>query len=147
MNTSIRRAREAPASETTAAPTARATDARAPAHADLPIVHHAAPAALEILSGVAAGVVGGVVGGPPGMVVGAVLGGAAGVAAVVVLDEDAAARRVHDQELDDAIGVTQGDLGNVQPLVIEPDEPPPTEEDAEAEFFGEALGERAAGAG
>jgi hypothetical protein len=96
-----------------------------------PIVHHAAPVALEILSGVAAGAVTGAVAGPPGIVAGAVLGGMAGAAAVVALDEAAAMNRAKDEQLDEDIGVVGGDLGNVQPMKEEPVET----RSAEDQFF------------
>ena len=72
-------------------------------------------------SGAIAGeIVGGVLGaaaGVPGAITGMVLGGAAGALAGRVLDSEAERAHVHDEELDEEIGVTGGDLGAPHPIV------------------------------
>jgi uncharacterized membrane protein len=69
------------------------------------------------MTGVIAGeIVGAVVGslaGPPGAVAGMLIGAAAGALAGEVVDQEAERAHVHDDELDDVIGVTHGDLGMV----------------------------------
>jgi hypothetical protein len=72
------------------------------------------------VSGAVAGAALGAVGGPPGIVAGGIVGTALGVIAGVGLDNAEYAHDVHDRELDDAIGVTSGDLG-----AASPDAPPP----------------------
>jgi hypothetical protein len=68
-------------------------------------------------------IVGGLVGsaaGPAGLVAGMVLGAAAGALAGQTIDKDAARTSRHDKELDDAIGVTQGDLGRPRQAGVKP---------------------------
>jgi len=68
----------------------------------------------EIAGALAGEVVGGIVGslaGPPGAVAGMVIGGAAGALAGKVIDQEAERGHIHDEELDEEIGVTGGDLG------------------------------------
>ena len=72
------------------------------------------------LSGAIAGAATGAVAGPIGALAGGVIGTAIGALAGVVLEEDAAERSRHDQQLDRDIGVTEGDLG-----AASPDQPPP----------------------
>ncbi|HTQ47298.1 MAG TPA: YMGG-like glycine zipper-containing protein [Polyangiaceae bacterium] len=62
-------------------------------------------------SGALVGAVVGAMAGPPGVVAGAIVGGAAGALAGVALDNDSSRRAALDRELDDAIGVSGGDLG------------------------------------
>lgn len=65
----------------------------------------------SVLAGATTGAVVGAMAGPPGAVLGGTIGAAVGIIAGSVLDrEDHQATR-HDRELDDAIGVTSGDLG------------------------------------
>jgi uncharacterized membrane protein len=59
-------------------------------------------------------VVGGVVGamaGPPGAIAGMLMGAAAGALAGAVIDREAERAHVHDDELDEEIGVTSSELG------------------------------------
>ena len=59
-------------------------------------------------------IVGAVVGsmaGPPGAIAGMVLGAAAGAVVGKMVDEEADRKSTHDEELDEAIGVSGGDLG------------------------------------
>lgn len=82
--------------------------------------HSGAPAALEVLSGMAAGAAVGAFAGPPGMIAGAVIGSAIGVAASLALDAQREEERVHEEDLDEAIGVIGGNLGEASP-----NQPPP----------------------
>lgn len=66
---------------------------------------------IGTVSGALTGAIAGVVGGPPGVVVGGAIGAALGTLAGAVLDRESHAKDAHDRELDDAIGVTEGDLG------------------------------------
>ncbi len=63
------------------------------------------------LAGVATGVAAGAIAGPPGAVLGGAVGAAMGMLAGQVLDDDASRAATDDRELDDAVGVTRGDLG------------------------------------
>jgi phage tail tape-measure protein len=63
------------------------------------------------LAGAAGGAVVGAMAGPVGAVVGGAIGAAVGMLAGEALDEDTSRRSAHDRELDDAIGITGGDLG------------------------------------
>ncbi|HEX8792436.1 MAG TPA: DUF456 domain-containing protein [Polyangiaceae bacterium] len=63
------------------------------------------------IAGEIAGALVGSIAGPPGALAGMVVGAAMGALAGEVLDEDAERTSRHDHELDDAIGVTGGDLG------------------------------------
>ncbi len=63
------------------------------------------------VSGAMTGAIAGAVAGPAGMVVGGAIGAALGALAGAVLDRESHAADEHDRELDDAIGVTSGDLG------------------------------------
>jgi len=71
------------------------------------------------LGGAIAGeVVGGIVGslaGPPGALAGMVIGAAAGALAGEVMDKEAERAHIHDDELDEEIGVTAGNLGAAKP--------------------------------
>jgi hypothetical protein len=69
-----------------------------------------APAAGAI-SGAASGAAIGSFAGPPGAIAGAILGGAAGAAAGAALERSNERRSFHDRELDEAIGVTSGEIG------------------------------------
>jgi uncharacterized membrane protein len=62
-------------------------------------------------SGALAGAVFGAAAGPPGIAVGAAVGAIAGALVGSALDKEAAVEAEHTSELDDAIGVTKGDLG------------------------------------
>lgn len=73
--------------------------------------HRLAHEAEASASGALVGAVVGAGGGPAGIVAGVVLGGLAGVATGAALDSESSRRAAHDRELDDAIGVTRGDLG------------------------------------
>jgi hypothetical protein len=53
--------------------------------------------------------------GPPGAIAGMVIGAAAGALVGEVLDREAARAHVHDEELDEEIGVSSGNLGAAKP--------------------------------
>lgn len=63
------------------------------------------------LAGAASGAAAGALAGPPGVIVGGAVGAALGLIAGRVLDDEREREVAHDHELDDEIGVTQGDLG------------------------------------
>jgi len=63
------------------------------------------------LVGAASGIAVGAIGGPPGAIVGGILGTAVGMMAGSTLDVAEKREAAHDRELDDTIGVTEGDLG------------------------------------
>jgi nucleotide-binding universal stress UspA family protein len=63
------------------------------------------------LAGATAGVVVGAIGGPPGVIAGGVIGTTIGMLAGSTLDKQDHDAERHDRALDDAIGVTRGDLG------------------------------------
>jgi len=75
------------------------------------------------IGGEITGAIVGSMAGPPGVVAGMVIGAAAGAMLGKIIDEEAARTSHHDIELDEAIGVTKGDLGSVHP-------PPPPEAEA-----------------
>jgi hypothetical protein len=75
--------------------------------------HHAVEAGA--IAGEIAGAVIGSAAGPAGIVAGMVVGALAGTLVGEGLEVDEARVRAHDQELDETIGVTGGDLGAVQP--------------------------------
>jgi len=63
---------------------------------------------------IAGEVVGGLIGsmaGPPGLVAGMVFGAFAGALAGRVIDQEAERARLHEEQLDEDIGVTKGDIG------------------------------------
>lgn len=66
---------------------------------------------IATVAGEIAGGVVGSVAGPPGAVAGMLVGAAAGALAGEVIDWEGQRTSRHDQELDDDIGVTKGDLG------------------------------------
>lgn len=70
-------------------------------------IHEAAGTAGGALAGAALGSVAG----PPGLAAGAVIGGVVGAFVAKISDEEAERVSFHDQELDEAIGVSGGDLG------------------------------------
>ena len=57
----------------------------------------------------------GAIAGPPGMIAGAVLGSAMGAAASIALDAQSVDDRYNDEELDRAIGVLDGNIGEASP--------------------------------
>src|SRR5580700_10722784 len=63
------------------------------------------------IGGEIVGAVVGSMGGPAGAVAGMVLGAAAGAVVGKIMDEEADRKSFHDGELDEAIGVTSGELG------------------------------------
>lgn len=67
------------------------------------------------LGGEVVGAVVGSMGGPAGAVAGMVLGAAAGAVIGKTIDEEADRKSYHDEELDEIIGVTKGDMGAVYP--------------------------------
>ncbi|EYF04896.1 Hypothetical protein CAP_3707 [Chondromyces apiculatus DSM 436] len=78
------------------------------------LIHHvrSTPQAVaEVLTGAAAGAALGAMIGPPGIVAGALLGGLVGAAAEVMLDRDRARAAQHEAELDTALGVLDGYIG------------------------------------
>jgi outer membrane lipoprotein SlyB len=62
------------------------------------------------VSGAVTGAIVGIVGGAPGMIVGGAIGAAIGTVAGAALDRESHAGERHDRELDDDIGVTNGEL-------------------------------------
>jgi len=76
------------------------------------------PRTVEVL-GAAAGAIVGAVAGPAGAIAGAVVGGAVGAVAGGALMDEAEERFHHDEELDEAIGVIGGHIGEAPP-----DQPP-----------------------
>jgi hypothetical protein len=73
------------------------------------------PAALVVLSGMAAGAVTGALAGPGGMIAGAVIGSAIGAASSIALDADQVERDIKDEGLDRDIGVIDGHIGEASP--------------------------------
>lgn len=63
------------------------------------------------VAGALVGVAGGAIAGPPGMIAGAVIGGVVGALAAMALETETVLRAERDRELDDVIGVTDGDIG------------------------------------
>jgi phage tail tape-measure protein len=63
------------------------------------------------VSGAVTGAVVGIVAGAPGILVGGAIGAALGTMAGAVLDRESHSGEKHERELDDAIGVTNGDIG------------------------------------
>ena len=53
----------------------------------------------------------GAIAGPPGAAAGAVIGGLVGAVATGVVEKQAEARALHDEELDEEIGVMGGEIG------------------------------------
>jgi hypothetical protein len=72
---------------------------------------HTLGAEAGTIAGEVAGALVGSIAGPPGAIAGMVVGAAVGALAGEVMDEEAERTSRHDHELDDAIGVTRGDLG------------------------------------
>jgi hypothetical protein len=70
---------------------------------------------VTAVTGSLAGAAVGAVAGPPGVVAGAVIGGVAGALTGLGVADDAQWRHGHAAALDDAIGVTAGDLGAASP--------------------------------
>jgi hypothetical protein len=73
--------------------------------------HHIAHEAEGAASGAAVGAIVGAAAGPPGIVAGAVIGAVAGAVTAAALETDAARQEARTRDLDEAIGVTDGDLG------------------------------------
>jgi phage tail tape-measure protein len=73
--------------------------------------NHAHGELAGTLAGEVAGAIVGAMAGPPGAVAGMVVGAATGALVGGVLDREAERKHVHDEQLDDEIGVTSGDLG------------------------------------
>lgn len=71
------------------------------------VLHEAGGAAGGALAGAALGAIAG----PAGAAAGAVIGGAVGAVVAKVADDEAERASLHDAELDEAIGVTGGDIG------------------------------------
>jgi hypothetical protein len=63
------------------------------------------------LAGEVAGAIVGSMAGPPGAVAGMVMGAATGALLGEVLDREAERTHAHDEQLDEEIGVTSGELG------------------------------------
>lgn len=74
-------------------------------------------ASTTTLSGAIVGATTGLAGGPPGIVAGGVIGGAIGALAGTVLERDRREGFAHDAELDETIGVIDGDIGARGPAV------------------------------
>lgn len=76
------------------------------------ISHHTGlPAASEVAIGAATGAVVGAMAGPIGVVAGTIVGGVVGAVSAATIAKEDARKAKHDAELDEAIGVTKGDLG------------------------------------
>ncbi len=75
----------------------------------------AAPVALDAAAGAAAGAIAGTIAGPIGMAIGAVIGGFVGGAAGVAVETADQEQSLHDAELDRAIGVSGGSIGEASP--------------------------------
>ncbi len=73
--------------------------------------HDHAVAGAATLSGAAAGAVIGAMAGPIGAVAGGAIGTAVGAIAGIAMEREEIRHDAHDRDLDDAIGVTSGDLG------------------------------------
>lgn len=84
---------------------ARRIDERVPGESP-----HGAPEVVGGALGAAAGAVAGAMAGPPGAVVGAIVGAFAGAISGVAV-EGPSEKELRDEELDRAIGVTEGDIG------------------------------------
>ena len=63
------------------------------------------------VSGAVTGAIVGIVAGPPGMIAGGAIGAALGTVAGAVLDRASHDGEEHERELDEAIGVTSGNIG------------------------------------
>lgn len=77
-------------------------------------------------SGAVVGAVFGAAAGPPGIAVGAIIGSVAGALVGGAFDRDQAAETARTRELDDEIGVTEGDVGASiprHPVALNPDPP------------------------
>ena len=66
-------------------------------------------------SGTVAGAVVGSVAGPVGTVTGAIVGGVVGATAGAVLEQEAERKHIHEDQLDEDIGVFDGTLGAAPP--------------------------------
>jgi hypothetical protein len=95
----------------------------------------AGPIVLELAAGAAAGALTGAIAGPPGAVIGALIGGAVSVAAGVVREDHAREEQRHEAELDRAIGVDGGNIGEASP-----DQPPPRHGLLHADALGISSG-------
>lgn len=73
--------------------------------------HDHAVAGAATLSGAVTGAVIGAIAGPAGAVAGGVVGTAVGAIAGLAMEREEIRHDAHDRELDDDIGVTQGDIG------------------------------------
>ncbi|MGD0674104.1 MAG: glycine zipper domain-containing protein [Polyangiaceae bacterium] len=84
------------------------TKSKSKGHEEMQRIAHEAEGAA---SGALAGAVIGSGAGPPGMVAGAIIGAVAGGIAGAVMDGESARRANRTRELDEEIGVNDGDLG------------------------------------
>ncbi|HEY3820114.1 MAG TPA: hypothetical protein VGL81_23280 [Polyangiaceae bacterium] len=75
--------------------------------------HHTGEVAT--IAGEIAGAVLGSAAGPAGVVAGMVIGALAGALTGEGLEAEAERARRHDEDLDEALGITKGDVGAVQP--------------------------------
>ena len=73
--------------------------------------HDHAVASAATLSGAAAGAAIGAIAGPVGAVAGGAIGTAIGALTGIAMEREEVRKDEHDRELDDAIGVTSGSLG------------------------------------
>ena len=87
----------------------------APPESVRPLPPHTHGEEAGAIGGEVVGAVVGSMGGPAGAVAGMVLGAAAGAMIGKIIDEEADRKSFHDEELDEIIGVTKGDLGALQP--------------------------------
>ncbi|AKU99929.1 hypothetical protein AKJ09_06593 [Labilithrix luteola] len=63
------------------------------------------------IAGALVGVAAGAIAGPPGMIAGAIIGAIVGALAAMALETETVLRAERERELDDTIGVTEGDIG------------------------------------
>jgi phage tail tape-measure protein len=76
-----------------------------------PKANHVHASEVGALAGEVAGGIVGAIAGPAGAATGMIVGAMAGALAGEVMDREAKRAQAHDADLDDAIGVTSGDLG------------------------------------
>jgi hypothetical protein len=96
--------------------------------AEAPHPSHTHGTDAGVVAGELVGAILGSVAGPAGTVAGMVVGAIAGALTGHVLEEDEHRARLHDEELDETIGVSGGDIGAARPTV--PPGPAPAPENA-----------------
>lgn len=89
----------------------------------IPKPSHTHGGQVGAIAGELAGGVVGSIAGPAGVITGMIVGAAAGALVGEVLEQEANRAHVHDEELDDEIGVTHGNLGAARSVKPPPDPP------------------------